>query len=216
MKNIVVIGMGLFGSEIAVQLSRKGANVLAIDINPEKINAIADRVNRAVSADATKRDVLLQLGVNHCDCAVVASTRDLAASVLITMNLKAIGVKEIICKTQNDTDKEILKTLGATRVIVPEVMAAEKLCKNMISRHMLEYVEVSPDYSIVEVYPPESWLHHTIREVHVRARYGLNIIGIRTGGKMALSPDADYVFQPGDVLILLGEEKNIEKLHRLY
>lgn len=214
MKSYAVIGMGLFGSQLASQLYEQGENVLAIDNRAAAVEEIADRVSRAAVADAKKREALLQLGVHKCDCAIVAMTSDLAASVLITMNLKALGVPQIICKAQSDTDREIMETLGATTVVIPERMAADKLCRKLVSGNVIEYIELSSDFGMVELKLPRSWNHRAIRDVNVRARYGVNIIAIRRGQDVMVSPDADFTFQEEDVLVILGDRRSLTRLQK--
>lgn len=214
MKSYAIIGLGLFGSQLAISLYERGENVLAIDIRPGAVEEIADRVSRGAVADAKKREALLQLGVQKCDCAVVAMTSDLAASVLITMNLKALGVPQIICKAQSDTDREIMETLGATTVVIPERMAADKLCNRMVSGNVLEYIELSDDFGIVEMKLPRGWQHRTIREVNVRAKYGVNIIAVRRKEEMKISPNADFIFLEEDVLVLLGDNRSLTRIEK--
>lgn len=215
MKSYAVIGLGLFGSQVAMDLFEQGKDVMAIDMNPELVEEYANRVSRAVVADAKKRDVLKQLGVDQCDCAIVAMTSDLATSVLVTMNLKALGIGEIICKAQNETDMEVLETLGATQVIIPEKIAATRLCRKMCHPNVLEYIEVSEEFGIVEIQVPKHWLGHNIIELNVRAKYGINIIAIKQKGKMIFSFDAKYNLQEEDILILLGDSKALKKIQNL-
>lgn len=214
MKSYAVIGLGLFGSQLAASLYERGENVLAIDVRPAAVEEIADRVSRAAVADAKKREALLQLGVQKCDCAVVAMTSDLAASVLVTMNLKAMGVPQIICKAQSDTDREIMETLGATSVVIPERMAADKLCNRLVSGNVIEYIELSNDFAIVELRLPRSWHRRTIKEINVRAKYGVNIIAVRRGSEVKVSPDADFAFREEDILVLLGDSRSLSRVQK--
>ncbi|MBP5159599.1 MAG: TrkA family potassium uptake protein [Lachnospiraceae bacterium] len=215
MKSFAVIGMGLFGSEIASKLYERGKDVLAMDTDAERIDNIADHVSKAVVADARKRDILLQLGVDKCDCAIVAMTSDLSASVLITMNLEAIGVKHIICKATDETDKEILEKLGANEVIISEKITADKLCRNLIFGNIIEYVALSDNCSIVEIKVPGSWVGKTIVELNVRAKHGINVIAIKN--KMGISAfiDINYMLAKDDSLLLIGDADVMTKIERL-
>lgn len=215
MKSYVVIGLGLFGIQVARELYEQGQNVLVIDTNEKLINEYANKVSRAIIADAKKRDVLEQLGVDKYDCGIVATTSDLATSVLVTMNLKALGLKEIICKAQNETDKEVLETLGATTVIIPEKIAAGRLSKRLIQPKVLEYIEVSNEYGIIELEIPKSWIGKNIIELNVRAKYGVNVIAIKRGNKFDVSFDPKGEMIAEDVIVLVGDNKALNNIQGL-
>ena len=215
MEAYAVIGLGLFGSMVARQLHANGENVIAIDADPAKVEAMADHVTRAVTADAKNRDVLDRLGVHKCKCAIVAMAGDLATSVLVTMNLKAIGVPEIICKARTSTDKEILETLGATTVIIPEHVAAHKLYHKLVSPNVLEYIELSSDYSIIEMKAPSDWCSRSIRDINVRAKYGVNIIALRRENETSIALNPEKVIGEDDVLVILGDNDSLAKVQEL-
>jgi len=211
-KSYVIIGLGLFGAELAIQLYEKGENVLAIDSNAAVVEEMSDKIGRVVVADAKKRDVLKQLGVDKCDCAIVAMTADLAASVLITMNLKDFGIPEIICKAQNDLDKEALEKLGATKVIIPEKLAADRLYKKWMLNNVLEYIELSEKCGIVEMLVPKSWVNKSIKTIDVRAKHGVNILALRHGKDIEVTFDSKYILKESDVLILIGDNNVLSKI----
>ncbi|MGN0435711.1 MAG: potassium channel family protein [Wujia sp.] len=216
MKSYVVIGLGLFGTQIALKLYEMGNNVMVIDTNAALIEEYANNVSRAVVADAKKRDVLKQLAVDRCDCAIVAMATDLSASVLITMNLKALGVPEIICKVQNETDMEVLETLGATQVIIPEKLAADRLARRLNHPNVWEYIELSDHYGIIEMEVPKCWLGQSIKSINVRAKYGVNIIAIRQNDGVNVSFAADYSLKDTDVLVLVGDTKALNKVQNVH
>ena len=216
MKSYAVIGMGLFGSQIAMELYKKGANVMAIDTNASLIEKYAGNVTKAVVADAKKRDVLRKLGVDKCDCAIVALTSDLASSVLITMNLKALGIKQIICKSKDDTDKEVLETLGATNIVIPEKMSAERLSVKLLKPNVMDYIELSDNCGIVEIQAPQAWINHSIIDLNIRAKFGVNVIGIKKGSQMNVSFDGKTLLEEGDVLVLVGDNKNLNKIQSVH
>lgn len=217
MKSFVVIGLGLFGLETAAELYELGCDVLAIDIKEERVNEHANKVSRAVIADAKKREVLKQLGVDKYDCAIVATTSDLATSVLVTMNLKALGLKEIICKAQNETDMEVLETLGATQVIIPEKIAADRLCRKLCKPNVFEYIEVSDKYSIIELLVPKQWIGKSVIDINIRAKYGVNVIAI----KREEDVEMDVSFAPNsplraeEILVLLGDNDSLNKVQKV-
>ena len=212
MKSYAVIGLGRFGSFVATGLYNYGEDVLAIDSSEEHINGIADRVTRAVVADARNKEVLKSLGVAECDVAVVGIASDLAASVLITMNLKSLGVPTVICKAHDDTHREILEKLGADRVIIPERDVSEKTAASLAKPNILEFVELSEDYGIVECNAPAAWMGKKILDLNIRAKYGVNILAIKQGETVTVSPRATDVIPEGATLVLLGEYSALEKI----
>lgn len=215
MNTFAVIGLGRFGHEIAIRLSAEGRDVIAIDINDDLVNSTADYVTRAAVADAKNRSVLQSLGVGKCDCCIVAIGSDLESSVLITMNLKSLGVKYIIAKANNETHREILEKLGADEVIIPEHEGAARIARNLVSSNILEYIELSSNYSIAERETPKAWEGKTILEANIRAKYGINVIAIRRGKQISISPGAHEHLEDGDVLVLLGTNEDLKKIDRL-
>ena len=168
-----------------------------------------------MAADARDLDVLKKLGVEDFDRAVVAVGSDLAASALITMNLKALGVPYILCKAHDDTYREILEKLGADRVIIPEREIADRLAMGLTTSGVMEYIELSKEYGIVEMNPPAAWVGKTIRSLEVRTRYGANIIAIRSNEKLRIPPEIDTPLTADCVLVILGSYKAMEKLEKL-
>ena len=215
MKSYVVIGLGRFGTEMALKLYDCGEDVLAIDTDENIIDKISDRVTKAAAADARDLDVLRKLGVEDFDRAVVAVGSDLAASALITMNLKTLGVPFIICKAHDDTYREILEKLGADRVIIPEREMADKLAKGLTTAGVMEYIELSSEYGIVEMTPPAEWLGKTIRSLELRSRYGANVIAVRRGENLRIPPEIDTPLDDDYILVVLGSYKVIEKLEKM-
>ncbi len=215
MKSYIVIGLGRFGAEMAVKLYDCGEEVLAIDTNETTIDKIADRVTRAVAADARDVDVLRKLGAANFDVAVVAVGSDLAASALITMNLKTLGIPYIMCKAHDDTYREILEKLGADRVIIPEREMADKLSLGLTSTGVMEYIELSDEFGIVEMAPPESWYGKSLRQLELRSRYGLNVIAIRREDSLGISPDIDAPIDDQCTMVMLGSYETINQLKKM-
>ncbi len=215
MKTFVVIGLGRFGSAVAKRLYELGREVLAIDENPEQVQQVAESVTRAVTADCKDKEVLRALGVGSIDCAIVAIGSDLTDSILTTMTLKELGVPQVICKAQNESHKKVLQKLGADRVILPEREMANKLAQGLASANVMEYIELSPDYGIVEFVAPEKWQGKTLRELNIRVKVGVNVIAIRKAEKIIVSPQAEYTVEPKDTLVALGDNKALEAVRRL-
>lgn len=215
MKSFVVIGLGLFGSCVARQVCALGGEVLAIDTNQDLVQQLAGDVTNAVTADAQDKDVLKALGAGDCDCAVVAIGDDLGASVLTTMNLKELGVPYIVCKAHDETHRRVLEKLGADKVVIPEKEVAERMAHSLISPNVLEYIELSDDFGIVEVPAPGSWAGKSIKDLNVRAKLGVNIIAVESGDKVNVSPGADYVIQKSDVMVILGDYDALAVVQKL-
>ena len=214
MKSYLVIGLGRFGTELALKLYDCGEEVMVIDTDETLVDKIADRVTRAVAADARDPDVLEKLGAENFDRAIVAVGSDLAASALITMNLKALNVPFIICKARDDTYREILEKLGADRVIIPEREVADKLALGLTHAGVMEYIELSDEYGIVEMAPPEDWTGKSIRTLELRSRFGANVIALRRGDAISIPPDIDMPITSEDVLVMLGNYDMFEKLKK--
>lgn len=215
MKSYVVIGLGRFGSEVARQLYRCGCEVLAVDLRSELVQQISPDVTHAAVGDSRDKEVLRMLGVGEFDCAVVAIGDDLAASVLITMNLKELGVPYLVCKAHDDVHRRVLEKLGADRVVIPEQENAARLAKGLSSPNLLDYIELSDEYSIVELPAPASWIGKTLKELNVRAKLGVNILAVRRGGKMDISPAADFSFEGEDIVVVLGDAKALKAVQKL-
>ena len=215
MKSYVVIGLGRFGAELATRLYACGEEVMVIDIDEGLIDKIADRVTRAVAADARDVDVLRKLGVENFDRAIVAVGSDLGASALITMNLKSLGVPFVLCKAHDDTYKDILEKLGADRVIIPEREVADKLALGLTHAGVMEYIELSQEFGIVEMEPIPAWVGKTIRELELRNTYGVNVIAVRSHeDTIKIPPDIDTPIPADVVMVMLGKYEMFENLKK--
>jgi trk system potassium uptake protein TrkA len=215
MKSCVVIGLGRFGSEVARELCRQGCQVLAMDVNQELVSQIANDVTHAVVGDGQDKGVLRALGVREFDCGVIAIGDDLAASVLVTMNLKELGVAQVICKAHDETHRRVLEKLGADRVVIPEQEQGARLARSLSSRNVLDYIELSQEYGIIEIPVPGSWKDKSLKELNVRAALGLNILAIRRGGQINVSPGADFIFEQQDIVVVLGDSTALKKVQKL-
>lgn len=215
MKSFVVIGMGRFGMEVARSLYAAGSEVLAIDSNGDLIQQISGDVTHAVVGDARDKGVLRALGVASFDCAVVAIGGSLADSVLATMNLKELGVPRIVCKAHDEVHRQVLKKLGADQVVIPEKENAVRLAKNLTSPNVLEYIELSDEYGIIEVPAPKSWVGKTLIQLNVRAKLGVNIIAIKRAEDINVSPGADYQICADDIMVILGDMAALKAVQKL-
>ena len=215
MKSYIVIGLGRFGSQTAKRLYEQGCDVLAIDHNADLVQPISSMVTQAVVADARDKEVLRALGAKDFECAIVAIGGDLADSVLATMNLKELGVPYIVCKASDETHRQVLLKLGADRVVIPEKEQADRLAKNLSSPNVLDYIELSEEYGIIEIPAPKSWLGKSLKELNVRAKLGVNIIAVEKGGQINVSPAADYCIVAEDVMVVLGDTAALEAVQKI-
>lgn len=215
MKSYIVIGLGKFGSEAARRLCQLNCEVLAIDRNPELVQPISSQVTQAVVGDARDKEVLRALGAKDFECAIVAIGDNLADSVLATMNLKELGVPYIVCKASDETHRQVLIKLGADKVVIPEQEQANRLAKNLSSPNVLDYIELSNEYGIIEIPAPGSWQGKSLKELNVRAKLGVNIIAVKDEGKINVSPAADYRIKENDVMVVLGETAALDAVERL-
>lgn len=215
MKTYLVIGLGRFGASLATQLCTLGAEVLAMDVRSDLVQQVANAVTHAVVGDAQDKEVLRSLGARNFDCAVIAIGDDLAASVLITMNLKELEVPYIVCKAHDETHRKVLEKLGVDRVVIPEQEHAQRLGRSLYRHNVLDYIELSQSHGILEVPAPKTWIGKTLRELNVRAKLGVNIIAVENGGRTNVSPAADYAIEPGDTLVVLGENYALEAVQKL-
>ena len=215
MKSYVVIGMGRFGSEVAKRLCELGCEVLAVDKSSELIQPMGEVVTQAVVADATDKEVLRALGVKDFDCAVVAIGGSLSDSVLATMNLKELGIGHIVCKAHDATHRQVLMKLGADQVVIPEQENAIRLARSLSSFNVLDYIELSEDYGIIDVPAPAQWVGRSLKELNVRAQLGVNILAVKQDGKINVSPSADYSICQGDVMVVLGDTDALKAVRSL-
>ncbi len=215
MRSYVIIGLGRFGMEAACRLCELGCEVLAIDSNSDLVQQISDKVTHAVVGNAQDKEVLRAVGVRNFDCAIVAIGDSLTDSVLATMNLKELGVPYIVCKAHDETHRQVLLKLGADRVVIPEQENAARLAKSLSCPNVLDYIELSEEYGIIEVPAPGSWLNKSLKELNVRAKLGVNIIAIRREGKINVSPAAEFTILDGDVVVVLGDAAALDRVQKL-
>ena len=214
MKRAVVIGLGIFGYNIARTLFESGFEVVAIDKNKDIIQKIRDHSTKAILADGTDQEIMDEIGVGEDDIAIISFGEDLAAATLITLHLKQMKVKNIIVKAPNEEHKLILEKVGATEVVIPEMDMAKKVAKSLVSPNMMDYIPLSEDYIISEMAPPNSFLGKTIRELGLRAKYSIEVIAVRDvlSESVHMVPQADFVIKDGEVLVVIGKETDINKI----
>ncbi|NQT33413.1 MAG: TrkA family potassium uptake protein [Candidatus Omnitrophica bacterium] len=228
MKQYAVIGLGRFGSSVAKTLAEKEQQVLAVDANEELVQDIMEYVTKAVCLDATDEKAAKSAGLQNVDVAVCAIGTNVEASILVTLMLKDLGVHEIVCKATSEAHKKVLEKIGATKVILPERDTGVRIAETLVSLsgQVRDYIGLSGNSSIIEILAPEKFIGKNLRELAIRAEYGVNVIAIkkettvvengeeRTEEKIDVSPKAEDIIEKGDILVVFGENKKIETLRK--
>ena len=211
-KQFVVIGLGRFGSSIATTLYSLGNDVLVIDKNEDLIQDIASEVTHAVQADATDENALKALGIRNFDVAIISIGGDIQSSVMATLIVRELGVKYIIAKGNGELHAKVLYKIGADRVVLPEKDMGVRVAHNIISSSILDYIELSSDYSIMEVKAFEDWVGKDLKSLDLRKKYGINVIAIKTGEKINLNPAADDIVCKDNVIVAIGSKEALTSL----
>ncbi|KGE20909.1 potassium channel family protein [Paenibacillus wynnii] len=215
-KQYAVIGMGRFGSSIAKALSGMGFDVLAIDSDEHRTQEISNIVTHAVTADSTDEEALRALGIRNFDVVVVAIGEDIQSSILTTLILKDLGVPAILVKAKSELHGKVLSKIGADKIIYPERDMGLRVAHHLASPNILDYIELSPDYSILDMKVSGTMLGKNLQELDIRAKFGCNVMAIRQGAEMNISPRAEERLVEGDVLVIVGRKENLAKLELAY
>lgn len=213
-RDFAVIGLGRFGGSVCKELSLEGMDVLAIDLDEQKVNEFKNIATYAIVADATDEETLKELGINNIDHVIVAIGDNIQASILTTVMLSDLGIKKITVKAQNDYHERILTKIGAHQVVHPERDMGRRIAHRLISQNILDYLEVSEDHSIIEVRAGKRMIGKTLEELAIRAKYGCNIVAIKCGEKINVSPDAKRHLKEEDILIAIGSNEDLAKFEK--
>ncbi len=215
-REFAVIGLGRFGASVCQELSAEGMDVLAIDKMESKINDFRHIASHAVIADSTDEKALKELGISNIDHVIVAIGDDIQASILTTLILKELGIKKVTVKAQSNHHEKVLLKIGADHVIHPERDMGKKIAHSLISNNFLDHLELSNEHSIIEIKASKKMIGKTLVELNIRARYGCNVVAIRSKAtnKMNISPLATDKIEAGDVLIIIGADKDISKFEK--
>ncbi|HEY0827177.1 MAG TPA: TrkA family potassium uptake protein [Bacilli bacterium] len=215
-KQFAVIGMGRFGSSVAKTLCNLGFEVLAVDSNESRTQEVVSMVTHAVQADSTDEEALRALGIRNYDVVVVAIGQDIQSSILTSLILKDLGVQTLVVKAQNELHGKVLKKIGADKVIFPERDMGQRVAHNLISPNILDHIELSEDYSIVEIKASNNMIGKNLHKLDIRAKYGCNVMGIKTGDKMNIAPQATDLIKENDVLVIVGSNKNLQNFEMTF
>ncbi len=213
-REFAVIGLGRFGTSVAETLQELGHHVLGVDVDEAKVQALANKLTHVVQADATDENTLRSLGIRNFDTVVVSIGQDMEASILITLMLKEMGVKNVVAKAASEAHGKVLERVGADRVVFPEKDMGAKIGRFLAESNILDYIELTPDVSLVEFSPGEKMYGKTLRELDLRARWRVTVLAIRRGKKVMISPHPDEPLRHGDIIVAIGENEHIEKLQK--
>ena len=216
MGQYAVIGLGNFGYQVATLLYEKGNDVLAIDSDESKIEDIKDKVTQAVVANVTKKEALSQLITPDIDVVVVSMGDRIEASIMVTLYLKELEIKDIIVKASSDAEAKVLNMIGASEIIFPEREVANKLANTLTNPNVIDYLPLAGDYSVIEVAPPKDFIGQTLMELQLPSRFHVQIIAIRDvlSDSITFIPSANHRFKDSDMLILVGKNENLKRFEK--
>lgn len=213
-RQFAVIGCGRFGSSVAKTLYGLGYDVMAIDRNEDVVQSMADSVTHAIQADGTDEASIKALGIRNFDVVVVTIGSDIQSSILITLIVKELGVKYVIAKAQNELHGKVLYKSGADRVVFPERDMGVRVAHNLVSSNILDYIELAPDYSIMEISALEEWEGKTLLDLNMRGKYGINVMAIKHGTEINISPRASDAIYKDDILVVVGNNDDLRRIER--
>lgn len=211
-KEFVVFGLGRFGKSVAATLAESGCNVLVVDRNQEKIQEMADVVTYAVKGDVTDIEMLESLGLGNFDGAIIAIGENLEASVMVTILAKEMGMPYVMAKAQNELHGKVLKKVGVDQVVFPEKDTGIRLAHNLVMGNFFHAIELSNTFSLIEMDVPKEWEGHSLKDLNIRVKYHINVIGIKNKKDLNINPGPEQKIQKNDVLIVIGENSSLNKL----
>jgi len=213
MKQAAVIGLGRFGASVARTLANAGCEVLGVDVDESRVKAVADEITDAVRANALDEEALRALGLRNFEVVVVAIGHEVQASILVTVLLKEMGIPKIVAKAQDDLHGRVLQKVGADIVVFPERDMGVRLAHTLISRNVIDEIQLSTDYSILEIEAPPRFLDRSLKDLELRQKFGLTVLAIRRADRIIVSPDATQIVKEGDILVTLGQPEKLESLN---
>lgn len=212
-QNYAVVGLGRFGGSVCRTLVEAGQEVLAIDNNEERVNEYMNIATHAVVANAQDEMTLRSLGIRNFDCVIVAIGEDIQASILVTLMVKEMGVANVWAKAQNEYHARVLEKIGADHVVHPERDMGERIAHKLVSRNILDYLELSDEYTLVEIQVSnKKFYDKSLLDLNFRQRFGLTVVAIRRGEQVIISPSADEIVKEDDHLLVIGETTDVEEL----
>ena len=212
-KQFVVIGLGRFGSSVARTLNSLGHEVLALDKDEHTVHDIMNDVTQAVQADAREEDTLRALGVRNLDVAIVAIGDDLEANIMSTLMLKEMEIPYVVAKARSVQHGKLLEKIGVDKIVYPEQDMGIRLANNLIRTNVMDFIELSLDYSIIEIVAPAQFVNKSIGKLNIRAFYKINVVAIKKSkDKIIIAPGPNEVIQENDILVIVSNKKALSKL----
>jgi trk system potassium uptake protein TrkA len=215
MGRYAVIGLGKFGATVVRTLHERGHEVIAIDQDKEKVQDIRDSATQAIEADCTDQDTLRALGIQDADAVVVSLGERMDASVLVTLYLRDLGLKQVVVKAISEDHGKVLHLIGATEIVHPERDTARRVARGLGLRSIVEYLPLASDSSLVEVKVPAEFVGRTLAELDIRKRFQVLVVAIKRGESLVLATGGGERLQPGDVLVLVGRDADLDEVGRL-
>ena len=215
MGRYAVIGLGKFGSTVVRTLHERGHEVVAIDRDRGRVQEVRDTSTQAIEANCTDQDTLRALGLQDADAVVVSLGEQMDASILVTLYLKELGLREIVVKAVSEDHGKILHLIGATEIVHPERDTARRVARGLGLRSIVEYLPLAADSSLVEVQVPAEFLGKTLAELEIRKRYQVLVVAIKRGEGLVIATGGDERLLPGDILVLVGKDSDLDKVGRL-
>ncbi|MCM3601019.1 TrkA family potassium uptake protein [Robertmurraya korlensis] len=211
MKQIAVLGLGRFGGSLVKEFNELGLDTMAVDKSIDKVNEFSQYATHTIQANTLDESTLKQLGIRNFDLVVVSFGEDIEASILTTLHLKELGIKQVWAKAQNDYHHKVLEKIGADRIIHPERDMAKRVAHHIASEKIIDFIELSKEHSIVEIIASEKLHNQTLLELDIRAKYGCSIVGIQRNEDVIVAPLAEEVLHKGDVLIVIGHNMDLNR-----
>ncbi|HOA35659.1 MAG TPA: TrkA family potassium uptake protein [Bacillota bacterium] len=212
-KQYLVIGAGRFGSSVATTLYELGHNVMVVDIDPSLVQEISESVTHAVQADATSEAALSSLGIKDFDVIVVAIGHEIQSSIMTCILLIEMGARFVVARAQTELHGKVLSKIGVNRVVFPERDMGQKLAHSLSAFNIVDLIELSSNSNVVEVSAPEEMVGRSLKELNLRARFGINVIALRSiDGKTNISPGAEDRIKKGDLIVAVGDNKALKKM----
>lgn len=213
MKQIVVIGCGRFGRNLAITLEKLGNEVMVIDKDEEKIDSISSKVTHAIICDVRVSGTMDDLGISNFDICIIAMSSDYETSIIATVEAKRIGINNIIAKAKDDIQAMVLEKVGANRVIIPEKDMGVRLANSISNSNIIDSINLSDEYSLVEIAPINDWIGKSILEADIRRKHSINIVAIKnTNAALEINISSNYKIKESDILLVAGKNENISKL----
>lgn len=211
-KEFVVFGLGRFGRSVATTLIDSGCNVLVVDNDQEVVQDMADIATYAVRGDVTDSEMLQGLGLGNFDGAIVAIGENLEASVMVTILAKEMGIPFVLAKAQNELHAKVLKKVGVDQIVFPEKDTGIRIAHNLVMGNFFNAIELSSNFSIMEIDVPQEWDNHSLKELNIRVKHNINVIGIKKAEELNINPSPDEKLCKDDTLIVIGDNSSLNRL----